>query len=589
MVSTFTTPSTYQNVSTLGQNMRVRAGIASLNSRILEAQQQLASKKKASTHGGLGAEANLVQNLRQKNSMLANYIRTAGQVGTRLDAMQLSLDMVQKEAHLRSTNTLAALNSDAKVQLERVPLEANGSLQSMITALNASIEGRSLFAGDDTHVRPVLDKTTMLDGQGSKMGLRDVIALRGEADGTAGTGRMTSTAAGNVVTLTHDGGAFGMRLTNVVTTSPDAAVAPALTVTPPTTSAGITLSGPMSAGDSVDLTFRLPDGTDKTITMVAVQNLPNADETALAAKKGQFFFTLGGTDVATAGNLDDGIDKALAYVAKHDLAGASAVAAGNDFFDHNQPRIPDGPAATATGYRIDSARVFDWYTGDEARQTVTALTATPPALPPAVGTTYAVDAAAVGDWAGQDGALATWNGAFWEFTRPENGTEVVTGGQLFRHDGTAFALAGPAPVEQSARDTMRAKIDDGTWISYGMRADEAAVRDSLKYVALMAATPYDKNDDSQYRNMAQRSVLKLASARDSVIDERTRMGVLQDRVKTTKDLHEDVSYLTKEQINRVENIDEYDVAVSLTDMLTQLQASYQVTARLSQLSLTNFL
>lgn len=67
------------------------------------------------------------------------------------------------------------------------------------------------------------------------------------------------------------------------------------------------------------------------------------------------------------------------------------------------------------------------------------------------------------------------------------------------------------------------------------------------------------------------------------------LGVVQERIDTLDSRHNDVNYLTKEQVNRIENVDEYEVATELLNAMTQLQATYQITGKLQQLTLANFL
>ncbi len=114
-----------------------------------------------------------------------------------------------------------------------------------------------------------------------------------------------------------------------------------------------------AAGESIRLSFALPDGTTKDITLTATTADP----------PGPNEFTIGANTDATAVNLQAALTTAVGKAAGSELAAASALAAGDAFFAadvNNPPMRVDGPpfdSATAMIAGTDANSVT-WYTGE---------------------------------------------------------------------------------------------------------------------------------------------------------------------------------------------------------------------------------
>ena len=75
----------------------------------------------------------------------------------------------------------------------------------------------------------------------------------------------------------------------------------------------------------------------------------------------------------------------------------------------------------------------------------------------------------------------------------------------------------------------------------------------------------------------------------SPLDALMEMGFLQAKIDGTKDQAQSSISVSKGIIDEVENADSYEVAAKLGVVQTQLEAAFQVTARINELSLLNFL
>ena len=70
---------------------------------------------------------------------------------------------------------------------------------------------------------------------------------------------------------------------------------------------------------------------------------------------------------------------------------------------------------------------------------------------------------------------------------------------------------------------------------------------------------------------------------------RSSIGSDRNILETTKSHHTDFQLTTFEAVSNIENVDVVEVVTRIAAQQVQLEASYTLTARLSQLSLVNFL
>src|SRR5205085_9077290 len=91
---------------------------------------------------------------------------------------------------------------------------------------------------------------------------------------------------------------------------------------PPSISIALGATNPNN-GDKLSLAFRLPDGTTEQIDLTASSATPPPTGS----------FAIGATAAATAGNLNTALTTAIRTLANTSLVAASAVEAGDEFFN----------------------------------------------------------------------------------------------------------------------------------------------------------------------------------------------------------------------------------------------------------------
>ena len=484
--------------------------ITDMRNQLDDLQRQLGTGKKSESYAGLGLDRGLTVGLRSHLGAISSYQDTITLVGVRLSLMQTGLEQFGSTTQKSKGTVLQSpylLHGDTQTQDQK---NIKGTLDSMIGMLNTQADGRYLFSGRTVDQVPVETTDHILDGEGLKAGLKQLINERRQADlGAGGLGRLiVGMASPTAVSLDEDAvSPFGFKLAGATTAISGA------TVSPP---AGAPASmfvdlGPTNpnAGEAIKFTFTLPDGTNRDLTLTATNASPPA--------AGQF--TIGAASTDTATNLQAALTQSLGKLAGTELAAASAMQAGNDFFntDASQPpqRVDGPPFDTATAM-IDgtAANTVAWYTGDDATD--------------------------------------------------------------------------------DPRSTAIARADKSLIVSYGARANEQALRVSIRSLAVFAATQFsvsDPNGEGQYSALKTRIGIALTGGpnQQAISDIAGQLAGAQVSLNDSKDRHQQTNTTLQNLLQSVEGASNEEVATQLLALQTSLQATLQTTAMLLKTSILQYI
>ena len=474
-------------------------------------QRQLGTGRRSNTYAGIGLNRGLTVSLNSQLAALASFDSSIQQVDVRLTVAQTTLGQIAEIARqVKSAAIKSPFVVDASGQTadQRV---AGDQLDLLLGLLNTSVGDRYLFSGKSFDQLPVESPADILDGDGARAGLKQMISERRQADlGADGLGRLViPPAVGATLSIGEDvaGSLFGLKLAAATSTLTGATVTgPA--GAPPSVSIDLGATNP-AAGDSIKLSFTLPDGTTTDLTLTATNS----------ATPGPNEFTIGANAAATAANLQATLTTAVGNVAGGALAAASAMAAGNEFFSadvNNPPMRVDGPPFdTATAFIAGTAAdSVIWYTGE----------------------------------------------------------------------------AGSDP----ARSTAGVRIDTSISVSYGMRANEDALRLAVQNVAVFAAVSYSSGDpqaDASYQVLKQRvaSGLNTVPGRQRVEDIESDLAGAQTSMKAASDRHQQSHATLSDLLESIRGVPPEEVGAQILALQTNLQATLQTTALLLRTSLVNFL
>lgn len=495
--------------------------LLSMRTQLEDLQRQLGTGKRSETYGGLGPDRSLSVSFRGQIASIDAYTGTTDLLSLRFKLLDTSLTRLSAVP----TDIRAALDPNAyEVRLDGktdAQKTAAIGLDEVIGLLNSSADGRYLFSGKSTDTKPVVAASVMLNGEGAKAGLKQVIAERLTADlGTNGRGRLDLSSSGTTVSVTRQSplsAEFGFKIADAEVTGS------AVTVSKsgdPVEDVGIDFASNPASGDTITLDLTNPDGTASKVTLTATQSTTPGDNE----------FTIGATAADTAANFETALGSALDRAAATDLRASSAVRAAETFFDTfggAAPKRVDGTTgggtlATATDLRDGTASdTVTWYQGYNAAVD----TADPSTLP--------------------------------------------------RNDATG-------------------RVDGSVDVAYGLRANEDGFRLLVQSLAVTAVESFDSatsTDEDRYRALVERTrdTMAFDGSTQAPADIHAEIAVAGTITNQAADRHKATKSAMQEMLDGVEGVKMEDVAAQILTLQTRMQASYQTTAMLSQLSLVNYI
>lgn len=343
--------------------------LTEMHKQLDDLQRQLATGQKSDTYAGVGLERGLAVGLRARLSALGGFDDAITNVGVRINLAQTTLSRLSDISHDVKAAAFQAPNIDSSGATNAQTI-ANSGLSEVLGLLNTQSGDRYLFSGSASDKPSVETFDHIMNGDGARAGFKQILDERRQADlGANALGRLSVGLAASTVSLTETAsGPFGFKLAAASSTLSNATLTPVGGV-PPATS--INFTGAPKDGETVTYQFTLPDGTSAGITLTATTS----------ATPGPNQFTIGATSAATAASMQAALTASLGKLAATSLTAASAVAAGNDFFNtdttHPPQRVAGPPFDTATSLIAGTAgNTVSWYTGEDGptpvRSTATA-------------------------------------------------------------------------------------------------------------------------------------------------------------------------------------------------------------------------
>jgi flagellar hook-associated protein 3 FlgL len=613
--------------------------VQNLNNQLTTLSTQLATGEKSSTYSGIGPGEGFAIAARSQLSSISAFTDTITNVNTIINGANTALQSLSKiggQVQSDAASTPQNLNSTGQTIAQQNALT---ELSSIVGILNTQVGDRFIFSGSAINTPAVADVNTILNGNGTQAGLKQVIAERAQADGTTGLGRLVITAptaaAPNTVSVAEDaaGSPFGLKLSSVSSSLTGA------TVTGPSGSpaaVSITLGAANpNPGDKVTVNFNLPDGTTQSVQLTASNATPPPSGS----------FAIGATPAATAANLNAALNTAIGTLANTSLVAASAVEAGHDFFDPsgtatgsvaNNQAAPPAPITGATalsGVAGTNSLSLGFATGDTITVNGTQITfvasgatgnqlnvtdsvqtllskidsitgtSTPSTVDGGAITLHADNAASLsvtGSTPNAQAVLAALGfgpaGTTITAVQPplrvsgsplSSATSLVNGSA----DTVAWYTGNSSP---NPRASSTARIDSSITVQYGAQANEQAIRSQLEGVAVFAAVttpPTGANSGAQVAALSERTATNLTPqpGQQSISDIQTDFASAQTIAKDASARQSQTQNILQNIVDQTETVSTQQVASEILALQTTLSASYQATSILAGLTLTKFL
>jgi flagellar hook-associated protein 3 FlgL len=606
--------------------------LLNLNNQLSTLQSQLTTGKKSTSYAGMGVNEGFAIAARSQLANISAFSDTMSNITTNIGVANTALQSMADigTTVLNSANSSSqTLNSAGQTTAQQT---ATAQLSSMLGILNIQAGDRFLFSGGAINTPAVASIDDILNGTTTQAGLKTLIAERNQADlGASGLGRLVVTAPSPTATQVAEdvaGSPFGLKL-QAVSSSLTGATVTGPAGSPSAISVDLGATNPNN-GDKVSFAFTLPDGTTESIQLTASSATPPPAGS----------FAIGANSTATAANLKAALTAAIGTLANTSLVAASAVAASDNFFSpagtatgsvvNNKAAIP-APITGATrlsGAANTDSLATNFAAGDTITVNGTPVTfvasgavgnqlnitdsvqtllskidsitgsSKPSTVSGGVIALHTDDAASLSVTSSNPAALAALGfGPTVTATKPPlrvsgsplTATSLVSGtaaNTISWYTGEA----GPG----SARATATARIDQSVTVQYGARANETAIRSQLQSLAVLAAvttTPTNPNAAAQVAALSQRVAQNLAPqpGRQTIQDIQSDFATAQSTMKDATSRQKQTQAMLQNIVDQAESVSPDQVASQILALQTSLQASYQTTAMLSQLSLTKFL
>jgi hypothetical protein len=146
------------------------------------------------------------------------------------------------------------------------------------------------------------------------------------------------------------------------------------------------------------------------------------------------------------------------------------------------------------------------------------------------------------------------------------------------------------------RATVGAKIDDTAAVSYGVQANESGLVQLVRSLAVVAAQTFPAGDPAsgaRFDAIASRNLSRLAESHNSEAGSiemiSVELGNARAAASNVGARHTAHKGQLDGLLSEIESIPPEEVGMQILALQTRLQASYQATALISQMSLANYL
>jgi flagellar hook-associated protein 3 FlgL len=146
----------------------------------------------------------------------------------------------------------------------------------------------------------------------------------------------------------------------------------------------------------------------------------------------------------------------------------------------------------------------------------------------------------------------------------------------------------------SARASSTVRVDSSQTVQFGAQADEQAIRQALQNIAVYAAstTPVSNpNSPAEVSALSSRIAANLtpSAGQQTIQDIQTDFATAQNTMKDVQARQTQSQAALQSLVSNTEGITQAQVASEILALQNQLQASFQTTSMLSQLSLAKYL
>ena len=138
-------------------------------------------------------------------------------------------------------------------------------------------------------------------------------------------------------------------------------------------------------------------------------------------------------------------------------------------------------------------------------------------------------------------------------------------------------------------DVMMSRISQSETVQTSTTVNSTGMR-SLAYAAVVSQGLLGLNLQEDVRSVVSNNAIEATGRATSGIDrERTQLGLSQERVEATNESLEIQQDIIENNFTSMVEVDAYEASTRVNNLLSLVEASYTLTAKIQQLSLVNYL
>jgi flagellar hook-associated protein 3 FlgL len=170
----------------------------------------------------------------------------------------------------------------------------------------------------------------------------------------------------------------------------------------------------------------------------------------------------------------------------------------------------------------------------------------------------------------------------------------ITPSQLQNHIDTAFQQEFQDPNwnanwSDASSVTPQTTLEGGAKVNLSTTANSQAIRDLVRSVVSVLSMSKGQLNSSTFSQLADQAMAGASEAVLGIANEQSRIGLGQEELNRSTERITKKSDLLKAWVQDSEGVDQYEAAMRMNQLMTQLEASYAITAKISKLTLANYL
>jgi flagellar hook-associated protein 3 FlgL len=179
-------------------------------------------------------------------------------------------------------------------------------------------------------------------------------------------------------------------------------------------------------------------------------------------------------------------------------------------------------------------------------------------------------------------------------TQSDPAAQNITGSAMQTFLDTGFATLFNDPSwttdwSSASSQNVRNRISTNELIETSVNANDDAFRKLAKAYTMVADLGVQNLSQDAFQKVVDQAMSDTGSAIQELGDLQSRLGIAQQRVSDASDRMSLQVDILNNQVNSLEGVDPNEAATKVSSLMTQIESSYALTARIMNLSILNYL